>query len=127
MDIDISYKESFETEEDNIKLPVFKDFLQEDIDSTFFNTDEFAEIHSINNNDTLIIIGDIKMQEYYNRFQSLNELYEKFILFYVKKIDLGFLPKLNSNIFFDGELYQVANVSEENEVYVITLGKNIAR
>lgn len=104
----------------------FKEAAAADIKNTFFNIDEFAEVHSVNGNDIPAVIDNDKMNELLNKFAPLNTVYEKMILFYTQKELLGFIPRINCSIMFDGEIYQIADVYDDGHgVLMITIGRNV--
>lgn len=107
----------------------FKESVKDDIQNVFFNLDEFAENHLINGKEILVVVDDDKMSELVeSKFTPLDRIYEKMILFYVQKEALEFIPKVNGSFFFDGEMYQVADVSDDGfGVLTVTIGRNIER
>lgn len=108
-------------------LMTFKEYAAKDINEIFFNCNEFAEVHSINGQEISIIIDEHKLNEQNNKFNPLNEFSEKMILFYVSKDNLEFSPKINTNLMFDGELYQVFDVIEDNGIFAVTIMSNNGR
>lgn len=115
--------------EEDSKDITFRDCVLEDIQNVFFNSEEFAENHLINNKETLIVVDNDKMNELIEeKFTPLDTVYEKMILFYVRKELLEFTPKVNGSLFFDGELYQVVDVSDDGfGVLAVTIGQNSGR
>lgn len=124
-DIDIG----FDFEKEEIKPMTFKESVDIDVKNTFFNRDEFSELHSVNGKDLPVVIDDDKMNELIGaKFTPLERVYEKMILFYVQKELLEFAPEINGNIFFDDELYQVADISDDGfGVLAVTIGQNTCR
>lgn len=120
-DIDVD----FGTGEEKNSPVSFKDFVSLDNENVFFNDSEFAETHNIGGIDFDIVIDDCELQELQGRFEVFSEHYEKMLLFFIDKQKLGYIPKVNSNLFFDGEMWQVAYVNDDKQgVLEITLGKN---
>jgi len=117
----------FDSEGKELKLETFKDNVVFDVENVFFNLNEFAEKHFIGETEISVVIDDDKMNELIeSKFTPLERVYQKMILFYVKKELLGFIPKVDDNLFFDGELYQIADVSDDGfGVLTITIGKNM--
>lgn len=107
----------------------FKETALKDLKDVFFNCDEFSEIHLINDKEIPIIIEKGNLgKEIFTRFDVIKENYERMLLFYVEREALGFLPRINNNIWFDGELWQVAAVvPDETGLLTITLGRNEGR
>lgn len=102
------------------KANTFKDFANADIDSAFFNDEEFAEKIYIGKNDFGIVPDEVALQEYNsNLTEGL-----------VKGVVLFFVPV---NLFKDEELYeeqviwyknvryQVGALDEEMGVYRVVL------
>lgn len=120
-DIDVD----FGTGEEKNSPVSFKDFVSLDNENVFFNDSEFAETHNIGGIDFDIVIDDCELQELQGGFEVFSEHYEKMLLFFIDKQKLGYIPKVNSNLFFDGEMWQVAYVNDDKQgVLEIVLGKN---
>jgi len=112
--------------EEEYEPMIFKKSAACDIQNVFFNLDEFAENHLINDKEIPVVVDDDKMNELVeSKFTPLDRVYEKMILFYVQKELLGFIPKINGSFFFDNEMYQIADVSDDGfGVLTVTIGKN---
>lgn len=103
----------------------FKDFLQEDIDTVFFNVDEFSEIHLIDDIPMPIVIDEDELEEYKNRRDGDYEGFHRAsVLFYVKKDDIGDKPAVNSVLELDDRTYLVLASSDENGIIKIVLEWN---
>lgn len=116
-------------DEKELKPMTFKESAAADTKNIFFDIDEFADIHLINGKETLIVVDDDKMNELVeSKFTPLDRVYEKMVLFYARKEALGFIPRVNSSFFFDNEMYQVADVTDDGfGVLTVTIGRNIGR
>lgn len=97
----------------------FKEVLKEDLNNVFFNNDEFAEYHSVDGINILIIIDNDKLKA--NKIKAASGTYSGDVLFYVQKSDFIETPAIDQRINLDGEIYRVNDVGEDNEMYEITL------
>ena len=109
----------------------FKEQLLEDLDTVFFNPDEFAEKHTINGVEVDIVVDNDKLAELYisRNFNSdyrncLKQLFTDSIMFYVRKCDLDFEPVPEQYIEYDGRGYLITDVKTDDESYTIVLGVN---
>lgn len=123
-EIETDFENNSESKKELAKT--FKECVLTDIQNVFFNINEFTQQHLINGKEIPVLVDDDKMNELIEgKFTPLDRVYEKMILFYVQKELLGFTPKVNSNLFFDNEMYQVADVSDDGfGVLAVTIGKN---
>ena len=97
----------------------FKDFLQQDIDNVFFNTEEFAEPHMINGRSVNVVIDTDKAEKLAS--SGALGINVRVIVYYAKTGEFSRKPKIEDVQDFDDGYYQVADVQEENGAYVITL------
>lgn len=101
----------------------FKEVIQEDLNNTFFDIDEFAEIHNIDGKDISIIIDHELLKERQAKYAEGTYLGD--VLFHVKKSDFGEAPGINQPIKFDGDsTMRVTDFQEDMGIYIITLGSN---
>lgn len=128
-DFDMDFDGIFDLEGNEIKIETFKNSVASDVKNIFFNLDEFAENHSIGESKIPIVIDDDRMNELIgSKFTPLDMIYEKMILFYVDKELLDFIPKVNGQLFFDGDLYQIIDVADDGfGLLTITIGRNMGR
>lgn len=109
------------------KRLTFKDAVAADIDSVFFNTDEFAEEHTVNGKKLLAVLDENTLIDRSAHWeggakQSFDQgLYKADARLYVKIAELGGRPKVSSPLLLDGKKYLVGNVDEESGVYAIEL------
>ena len=103
---------------------MLKDYFKTDL-STFFNIDEFSEIHNISGKDIPIVIDNDLLKE--RQMKNASGIYSGDVLFYVKKSDFGDAPAIGEPVKFDGDnTMRVTDFQEEEEIYIITLGRNMS-
>lgn len=101
----------------------FKDYIQKDLD-VFFNTDEFASKHIINDKEMNIIIDDDLLKE--RKLKSAEGTFIGDILFSVRKSEFGNRPYNEEVIIFDGSTYRVTDSQEEDGMYIIEMEKRMS-
>ena len=107
--------------------PTFKDCAAADIDNVFFNTDEFADEHTINGKTLLAVLDENTLMDRSAHWeggakQSFDQgLYKADAKLFVKCRELGGRPKVSSPMIVDGKKYLVGNVDEEAGVYSVEL------
>ncbi len=97
----------------------FKDFVKRDNDNVFFNENEFAQMHLIDNRPTMVIIDNV----YLNELQS-EGIFEDEVMIYVKKKDFISCPRVNSIMKLDNQRYIVSDVKDLEDNFCITLSAN---
>lgn len=103
----------------------FKECAREDVNRTFFNMDEFADIHILNGKKIPVIVDENELVEREKRVKSnMDGVYAKQIMIYVKGTDFGMLPAIGTKLVMDGKSYLVQESVNEYGVYSITLEKN---
>ncbi|WP_024346582.1 hypothetical protein [Lacrimispora indolis] len=103
----------------------FKDQLEKDFDSTFFNMDEFAEIHRINDMEVPIVVdNDTLMELNLGKNADADGIFTDDKMFFVQKKYLDFEPVAGQHLKFDGEFYPISNVLEDFGGYTIVLTGN---
>ncbi|MCR4436165.1 MAG: hypothetical protein QHH06_10330 [Clostridiales bacterium] len=96
----------------------FKDYINSDL-SSFFNPDEFAEIHTIEGRELLVVVDNDRLSQ---RTQKEYEgIYVGDLLFFVSAADYGTRPKPGEVVRFDQVPYEVFDVKEGGGVYEIIL------
>ncbi|MCE4048028.1 hypothetical protein [Bacillus sp. Au-Bac7] len=101
----------------------FKDFLTQDVKNTFFNENEFAQKLAVNGKEITIILDNEQLQQ--RQFGNGGEGLEKAeVLFSVAKVELDFRPRNGEIMQLGSKKYRVMNVSSDDDMYVITLGRN---
>jgi len=105
----------------------FKEQLQEDMNTVFFNPEEFAEQHLINGDNVNIVVDNDTLAEFFTRKQvHVEQIFTDSIMFYVRKCDLGFEPVPGQYINYDGCGYLITDVKTDDDSYTIVLGANEA-
>lgn len=100
-----------------------KDILQEDLDSVFFDAEEFAELHIVNGKEMLLLLDGNELSERKTTQEKhLDGVYSSTMLLYVKANAYGARPKVGSMLVLDEKQYRVTDVVEEGGVYSITIG-----
>lgn len=103
---------------------MLKEYFSSDL-STFFNFNEFAEKHKINNEDIPIIIDHELLKE--RQIKCAEGTYLGDVLFHVKKSDFGEAPAIGQPVKFDGDCtMRVTDFQEDMGIYIITLGSNMS-
>lgn len=107
----------------------FKEQLQIDLDTVFFNSREFAELHCINGNEIAIIIDNDRLEELERNRQGYPQAHEEQLftdtmMFYVRKTDLDFEPVPGQYLEYDGRCYIVNNVKKDDESYTVVMEAN---
>lgn len=104
----------------------FKEQLLNDLDSVFFNQEEFAETHIINGVEVDIVVDNDKLAELYISKEShTEELFTDSVMFYVRKKDLDFEPVPGQYLEYDGQGMLISDVkADDSESYTIVLGAN---
>lgn len=101
----------------------FKESIEGDLSTVFFNMDEFSEEHEVDGERMNIIIDDFERVKRDRKYKVDDDgQYLRKLLFFVKAIDFGTLPEVDSVLNLDGVEYLVIDASKEGSVYSITLG-----
>ena len=124
MDFEQDYGPGTEPEE---KMLTFKDCAAADIDAVFFNTDEFADEHTVNGKKLLAVLDENTLIDRSAHWeggakQSFDQgLYRADATLFVKCKELGGRPKVSSPMLVDGKKYLVDSVDEDAGVYCVAL------
>jgi hypothetical protein len=105
-----------------------KDYFGLDM-QTFFNTDEFAETHIVNGTEMDIVLDeDLLKERQANKTDTegryISGIYNADVLFHVQKSIYGDSPAVGEIVDLDGEIYRVADVQEDANIYSISLAAN---
>ena len=103
----------------------FKEQMERDLDSTFFNTDEFAELHTVDGKEIPVVVdNETLLQLNLGKTADSDGIFEDSKLFFVQKEHMPDQPVIDQIMEFDGESYQVGNVLEDFGGYTIILKGN---
>ena len=100
----------------------FKEVMKDDVNNTFMNVDEFADMHTVDGKEIPVLVDDNEIIEREKKMKSnMDGVYVKQKLIYVKADDFGSLPAIGRQIVFDGKRYMVTD-STEDEVMGLQSG-----
>lgn len=105
----------------------FKDQLAKDIESVFFNTDEFAEEHFINDKPVKCVVEKTEVDKWANqRYEMMVEADGTFIsmiTIYFPKSAINFPLVEGQLIKFDSVRYKIESVQNQGGVYELKLSR----
>ena len=109
-----------------------KDRLTKDLDKIFFNTDEFAEVHTIDGVEMTVIITEVDTEEatmsYGLMKSTLNpkekQIYRDAWEIYIRKSELTRKVTPNSIIDLDGKKMWVWDVYDTEGMYRLLVGQH---
>lgn len=105
-------------------MVTFKDFITRDL-VTFFNLNEFAELHNIDGREVPAIVdSDILKIRSDNRYERFDGVYKGEVTVYVRASDFVNRPVFGQHLRLDGKLYLVVECNEVSGVLEIVLGAN---
>lgn len=102
----------------------FKEMLDKDLDTTFFNTEEFAEVKKIKCDGVvknIPVIFDLEETKDRNGKDNAEGIYQRFVVIRVKLKDLGKEPRQGMRFYIGNELYKIASVDNEYNELIIDL------
>ena len=103
----------------------FKDQLEKDFDSTFFNVNEFAELHNIDGKEVPVVVdNDTLLALNLGKNADSDGIFEDAKLFFILKKYLDSEPVIGQIMDFDGESYPIGNILEDFGGYTIILRGN---
>ncbi len=107
-------------------MATFKEFYQEDLDNVFFDEEEFAERHTIDGKECVIILTDETRQRPYLRRTDLNPketaVNKTSQVIYIRDKELERKVTSGAMINLDGNKYFVQDVSHKAGVYRLVVG-----
>ena len=116
---------NFQEEKEADAVKSFKEQLEKDLDSVFFNMDEFAETHMIDGKEVPIVLDNDRIIELsMGKTVETRGIFTDDILFFVQKKDLDYEPVAGQHMEFDGEMYPISDVKEDFGGYTIILTGN---
>jgi hypothetical protein len=101
-----------------------RDYFFSDL-STFFNAEEFAEEVNIEGKPMKVVIDNDLLEEYKlkNGGEGLDQIE---LLFHVEKSNFERKPSTNNIMRFNNKIYRIADVTEEEGMYMFKLTRNQA-
>lgn len=106
-------------------MMTFKDQLEKDFNNTFFNLNEFAEIHDVDGKNIPVVVdNETLLQLDLGKNADSDGVFQDNRMFFVQKKYLDCEPVIGQIMEFDKESYQVGNVLEDFGGYTIILRGN---
>lgn len=103
----------------------FKEQLEKDSESAFFNLNEFAEFHDVDGENIPVVVdNETLLQLNLGKTADSDGIFEDNKMFFVQKKYMPDQPVIDQIIEFDGEPYKVGNVLEDFGGYTIILKGN---
>lgn len=102
----------------------FKEMLDRDLETTFFNTEEFAEMHNIKCDGVvknIPVIFDLEETKDRNGKDNAEGIYQRYKVIRVKLKDLEKEPRQGMRLYIDGELYNISAVDNQYNELIIDL------
>jgi hypothetical protein len=110
-------------------MPPLKNYIALDL-ATFFNLDEFADLHDIDGQQVPAIIDSDVLKKFsrgsMQRMPYNDGVYTSETMLFVRESDLGYRPVIGQHLRLDGEHYLVTDCTENAGVLEITLEANRA-
>lgn len=114
------------------KAPTFKDCVAADIDLTFFDGNEHADLHTVDGKEVLVILDDHGLKEHSAHWEAGAKqnfdtgLYTAYTVLYIRVKDYGPKPKIGKHLVMDKDTkqqrtYSILNCEEECGVYRISM------
>lgn len=105
-------------------MPKLRDYLAADL-ASFFNLDEFAELHDIDGMQIPAIVdGDVLKVRSNYKSERYDGVYAAELAVYVRAADLPSRPVYGQQVRLDGKLYLVVESTEAEGILEIVLGAN---
>lgn len=104
----------------------FKEMLDMDLKTTFYNTEEFAQVKRIKYDGIvkeIPVIFDSEETKDRNGIGTdhAESIYGKFVVVRIQLSDLGKEPRRGARFWIENELYKIANVLDEYNELIIDL------
>mgnify|MGYP002623587944 CR=1 FL=1 len=106
----------------------FMEALEQDLQDTFFNLDEFGATHTVDGTSMTAIVDEMENIEREKKMKSnMDGIHARQIILYVKASAFGPLPAQGRIITLDSRKYTTLEAVDEGGVYSITLEANRSR
>ena len=103
----------------------FKEQLEKDFDNTFFNLDEFAELHTIDGNEIPVVVdNETLLRLNMGKTVESDGIFTDNIIIFVQRKYLDYEPVIGQVIDFDGVIYPIDNVLSDTGGYTVILRGN---
>lgn len=106
----------------------FKEMLDKDLETTFFNTKEFAEMHNIKCDGVvknIPVIFDLEETKDRNNnsdnADNAEGIYQRYKVIRVQLKDMGKEPRQGMRLFIDSDLYIISAVDNQYNELIIDL------
>lgn len=100
----------------------FLDELENDLNNTFMNAEEFATTHEFDGKSIICVVDDDALTQ--NKMKHSEGTYKGVKVIHVSSSQLEGKPAVDGRFTFDGEYYYVSDCKENCGMYTITLSKN---
>ncbi|MBE6014721.1 MAG: hypothetical protein E7241_05070 [Lachnospiraceae bacterium] len=121
-----------ERELEDFPLPTFKEYAAADIDLTFFDGDEHAELHKVDGTEYLVIIEEDDVRQHAAHWEAGAKqnfdmgLYNAHTILYIKAKDYGPKPKVGKYLVLDEgtdhkRTYKILHCEDDAGVYRMTM------
>lgn len=104
----------------------FKDYVADDLTSTFLNAEEFASAHTLDGIEVVCIVQDVNISDDMTTKVAgyAPDLYGDAKTINIRKEDLDEVPVYGQLVELDGERYEVINVADDMGMLTITVTGN---
>lgn len=102
----------------------FKEMLDRDLETTFYNSEEFAEVKRIRCDGIdkkIPVIFDLEETKDRNGKDSAEGIYQRYVVIRVKLKDLEKEPRQGMRLWVGNDLYRIAGVQDEYNELIIDL------
>lgn len=102
----------------------FKEMLDRDLETTFYNSEEFAVVKHIRCDGidkNIPVIFDIEETKDRNGKDSAEGIYQRYVVIRIKLSDLKKEPRQGMRLWMDEDLYCIASVQNEYNELIIDL------
>jgi hypothetical protein len=103
-------------------MPKLLDYFSSDINSVFFNTDEFAAEVIIEGKPMRVLIDEERLRD--RGEKEYNGLTTGMILYFIPVSSFSNKPKVGNTQFFNGRLMYIDDVKENAGLYEIIISQN---
>lgn len=101
----------------------FKSMVKADIKNVFINTNEFADMHTINGKEMPAVMDENELlkRQLKSNLTAGAGIYKRTTLLYVAASDYGNLPAIGREVTVDGRTFRVTHSLSEGGMYSIHL------